>query len=71
MKNRIVQQSGYGKYNIASKLKEPQVIDIFTSENSNIILADKYNVDQSLISRIKNGKYWLRLTSNLTVVAGG
>ena len=42
----------------AAKLTEEQVKDIRNSQNTNVSLAERYNVSASNISYIKRGKRW-------------
>ena len=47
-----------GERNHKSKLKEPDIVGIRLSEDSNVGLAKKFGVDQSVISRIRARKTW-------------
>lgn len=57
--------SARGTNNKSHKLTEKQVIDIYISYLSHKKLADKYNVSRTLISAIKNNKWWSWLTKDL------
>ena len=57
--------SSRGTNNKSHKLTEEQVIDIYISNLSHRKLADKYNVSKTLISDIKNNKWWSWLTKGL------
>jgi hypothetical protein len=51
-----------GAKNFKSKLTEEEVIDIITNSLTQKANAEKYNVSQSLISRIRRRKLWKHLT---------
>lgn len=55
----------YGEKNKQHKLTEKAVIDIFTSQETNKKMAEKYNVSDSAISSIRNRKWWNWLTKYL------
>lgn len=54
-----------GVLNGRSKLSEKQVLDIYTSNDMNTVLAERYSVSARLIGLIKGGKIWHHVTSTL------
>lgn len=50
--------SRYGERNTQNKLSESQVIEIYTSSETQRRIAEKYKIDQSTVSYIKTGKLW-------------
>ena len=63
LNNLINYSKGEERYN--SKLKEADVIDIYTSDLSNTELANKYKMSDSNISKIKNKITWKHVTEDL------
>jgi predicted XRE-type DNA-binding protein len=55
-----------GSQNFKSKLVEAEVIDIIVSALSQRLIADKYHISQSLVSRIRNRKLWKHVVINRT-----
>lgn len=64
-KSRIGRQNTRGEQIGTSKLKEPQVIEIFKSRKLYTEISEKYNVGMACISRIKNKKTWKHILTNL------
>ena len=58
----------YGEHNGASKLTEEQVKEIYVLAHEEVLsqleIAEKYNVSQTIVANIKNGKWWSRLTNH-------
>lgn len=55
----------YGSKNHHAKLTPEQVIDIYTSSERSIDLANKYGVKDCTIANIKSGTNWSHITSGL------
>lgn len=51
----------------ASTLTNKQALEIFNSNISNCIIAEKYNVSEGIISNIKTGRNWGHLTNKVYV----
>lgn len=46
----------------SSKLKEPQVLDIYASQEPHVLIAKKYGVSETIVREIRNGRKWWHLT---------
>jgi len=62
VKNKL---HAYGINNGMTRLSEKQVISIYQECNNYEMIARKYNVGISQVSRIKNGRQWKHLTNNI------
>ena len=70
--NRLaLRESNRGEKHYKSKLTEQQVIEIYTSKEPGVILAKKYNVPTSTISKIRHGTTWKQVTGNIKEVNDG
>lgn len=54
-----------GQKNNMAKLKEEQVLDIFTSTESTKFLKEKYKISSSVITSIKRGESWKNITKSM------
>jgi hypothetical protein len=59
-----LQKGPEGEKNTHSKLKEKQVIEIFTSKERNYVLCERYKISPATICDIKKGRSWTYLTKN-------
>jgi hypothetical protein len=52
----------FGEKNGRNKLKESEVMEIFSSEEKHYVLAAAYNITTTVVHHIKSGKLWSHLT---------